>query len=467
MVCKNCGKALSDSSKFCTECGTIINDIKEIKQEMKQETENQFQTNLVENKYNEVKKVKWSASKICIAGSIICLSVFLVLTIIDLIDYINYMINPHFFNWPFYMWLEDSWYPLIPAVILFILGLIIKKISKKKKIVAPRPKKHIGKKGVLKVVKRTCVMILSICILSLLIYGGYKIYSKVQDKKNNDQLYSKAVALTEQGDYDSARQLFWQITDRDVYEELMNCDYGKAKQLHEEGMLLEAYSILKYMVDYKDVATILAGKEYDRVKLNYQWTNSGSIVKFGQNEWVVLNVSNDRTLLLSKDVLYTTKFERTDERDSQLLWKNSSVRTYLNSYGFLNEYFSEEEMECILVTTLSTLDAAVHESRYEKDQIYETEDRVFILSEEEVDKWGGSGLLRSTSYTKNGDETTRDLYTVENGYVSRTPRYKESYNTSFSGFPDDIFNIEYTEFDIRPAMWVDYEKAIELELGTE
>lgn len=494
MFCKNCGKALPDSAKFCTECGMNINYIKEIKQEIRQETiqeieqeteqetENHSQSNLVENKYAEVKKRRWSASKICIAGSIICLSVFLVLTIIDLIDYISYMLNSPFFNWPFYMWLEDSWYPLIPAVALFILGLIIKKISKKKKKVAVRPKKVHREKRVLKIVKRTCVTILSISILSLLAYGGYKIYSKVQDKKHNDQLYSEAIALTEQGDYESAKQIFWKITDRDVSEELMNCNYVQAKQLHEKGMFKEAYSIFRYIVGYEDVDMILAGKEYDREKLYYQWTDYGSIVKFGQNEWVVLTISEDKALLLSKDVLYTTKFERTDERDSQLLWKSGSVRQYLNSGGFLNTFFSEDEKACIITTTLSTLDKyAAYSGEHEKDKVYETEDRVFLLSQDEVRNYPRSGicidkswLLRSTSYSKRdsltwGNRTERDLYVVaaNSTEVVKKSCYEESVNTSFSGFPDDIFNIEYNEFGIRPAMWVDYEKAIELELGTE
>lgn len=420
----------------------------------------------------EKKKRKWGVSSVFIIGSILCFVTALVITVIDVIDYIKYMINPHFFNWPISMWLEDDWYFLVPAVVFLALGLIVRKIPKKERKYSVRSKKRYEKKDVQKIIKRVCIIVLCIGVVSFAGYKGYRLYDKIRTEKSikehNDQLYDEAMDLIGLEQYSEARRLLWNVTDRDVSEDIGYCNYCLAKQSHENGMLDDAYKIFVNMTDYKDVAEILAGEEYDRVKLRYQWTTYKGTVKFGQNEWIILRSSNENSaLLLSKEALYTTTFEKTDEKDSQLLWKNSSVRSYLNSYSFLNTYFSAEEQKCIIPTTISTLDEAENASEYVTDQTYETTDKVFILSSEEASSWGGKGLVRSTSYYKNGSEITRTLYTANGRGVVRTARYEESYNTSYRGFPDDLFNVTYTKFEIYPAMWVDYEKVIDLELGIE
>ena len=69
---------------------------------------------------------KLNIAKVCIIGSIICFAWALIETIVEGIDY---LLNPgRTFGFLAFIY---NWYPLVPAVVLLVAGIIIKIVKKK------------------------------------------------------------------------------------------------------------------------------------------------------------------------------------------------------------------------------------------------------------------------------------------------------------------------------------------------
>lgn len=107
-------------------------------------------------------------------------------------------------------------------------------------------------------------------------------------------------------------------------------------------------------------------------------------------KWRVLSVNGNDALLISDRIIEKGAF---NETNTDCTWGNSTIRSWLNGYSsennvdakdyqdnnFLDEAFSEEEQEAILLSTV------VNESNEEYGVIGEadTEDKVYLLSLEE------------------------------------------------------------------------------------
>lgn len=111
-------------------------------------------------------------------------------------------------------------------------------------------------------------------------------------------------------------------------------------------------------------------------------------------EWFVLDVQTDRMLLLSKEVLDAGIFNETDEK---AYWDECTLRNWLNQ-TFLNDAFTSKEQASILSTQINT----PANDAYETKAIPSTQDKVFLLSIEEVEQyfriaWGESGHFYDSS----------------------------------------------------------------------
>lgn len=98
-------------------------------------------------------------------------------------------------------------------------------------------------------------------------------------------------------------------------------------------------------------------------------------------QWTVLEVNGDEALLLSRNVLsagpYHTKY-------TEVTWENSSIRAMLNG-SFMESAFSEDEQKMILLTDVDNSRA----QSLQGDAFggADTQDRVFLLSAAETEKW--------------------------------------------------------------------------------
>lgn len=103
--------------------------------------------------------------------------------------------------------------------------------------------------------------------------------------------------------------------------------------------------------------------------------NIGDRIKFGNYSWIVLDITNDKTFLISEYIIDQRSYNQIYQDTT---WSECSLRAYLNN-DFLNT-FSLDEQARILVT----------ENQNPNNQWYGTLggevtlDRIFLLSLEEI-----------------------------------------------------------------------------------
>ena len=115
----------------------------------------------------------------------------------------------------------------------------------------------------------------------------------------------------------------------------------------------------------------------------------GSIIPFGDYDWRVLDVQNDKALLLSEKVIEKRTYHSSMVN---ITWEKCELRRYLNG-EFYNK-FNANEKGGIAETNVKTSNNPWYGTAGGSD----TKDKIFLLSIEEVVKhFGDSGQLRSKS----------------------------------------------------------------------
>ena len=167
-------------------------------------------------------------------------------------------------------------------------------------------------------------------------------------------------------------------------------------------------------------------------------------------EWIVLTKDNSRILLISKYGLDTRPYHLSRK---DITWEKSSIRKWLNRQ-FLTESFSSEENAVISTVTVS----ADANPNFNTDSGSDTEDKVFLLSYDEVSKFFSTDMERKCIPT---------AYAVSQGcFVSngsclwwlRSPGFESDY-AAYIDFEGAISMLGHTVHNIystvRPALWVD------------
>ena len=157
----------------------------------------------------------------------------------------------------------------------------------------------------------------------------------------------------------------------------------------------------------------------------------------GQEEdiiWQVLDIIEDRALIVSREVL---TFRRYNEDWGRMTWEECSLRKWLNE-DFLQTAFTEEERRRIIRRKIRNKENDL----FDTDAGPDTEDRVFLLSMEEAREYYA------------GDEKRR----AKAAWRLRTPGYKGGCYNAYvceSGMINahGCFN-DQKGFGIRPAMWI-------------
>ena len=174
-------------------------------------------------------------------------------------------------------------------------------------------------------------------------------------------------------------------------------------------------------------------------------------------EWLVLDREEDRILVISKYGLSSQAFNTTN---TSVTWGHSSVRDFLNR-RFLNDAFSEEEQTRILTVTV----CAEQNPFFKTDSGTDTQDKVFLLSIEEADRYFSSDEARRCIPTPN---TVAQGACVSSTYESegratcwwwlRQPGRRNNLAACIdddgsihpSGYDDNLDDVA-----VRPAMWID------------
>ena len=230
----------------------------------------------------------------------------------------------------------------------------------------------------------------------------------------------------------------------------------------------EGYEFAFYSIDanrdgvYEHEGVTSVSPEFETgITVKFNWKrkiNTGEIVKIGeysQNdttgfakdpiEWIVVGKENDNLLVLAKEIIdnkcYKDEYVHTS-------WETSTIRTWLNNQ-FYNEAFSEDEKAEII-----TEDDILHNG---------FSDRVFVLSEEQANKYFANDTLRAamaTKYAKNIINNGGKLEVANNGnspYWLRTvgETSTKAMDIDTVGAINTVGTTVTSTYDgVRPAMWV-------------
>ena len=158
----------------------------------------------------------------------------------------------------------------------------------------------------------------------------------------------------------------------------------------------------------------------------------------GSIKWKVLEVKDDRALIISKGILREMVFDEKPEDSNYVpLWENSILRKWLNE-DFLNSYFTDEEKKRVLVTNNPNNNL----TKYDKSVVeaHATDDKVFLLSKDEA----------ASYFPKDEDRCCEGclwLLRTTNPYFAVAVGYKGEISENNNCQPDDYCGI-------RPAMWI-------------
>ena len=192
----------------------------------------------------------------------------------------------------------------------------------------------------------------------------------------------------------------------------------------------------------------------------------GEPYRFGSYDWRVLDVQDDKVLLLAEDILEKRKY---NEKNTNVTWDKCTLRDYLN--GVFYESFGDDKKRIA-----PTLNENPTNPWYGTDGGKPTTDKIFLLSIAEVIKYfGDSGDLaaRKGWYWKDGKYELRDGkgYSINDQYNSnRVAKFNNEWSwwwlrspggsqssaagVDFGGYVSLGGNDVLHEGGVRPALWL-------------
>ncbi len=185
-------------------------------------------------------------------------------------------------------------------------------------------------------------------------------------------------------------------------------------------------------------------------------------------EWIVLDVQDGKSLLLSKYGLdakpYNTEY-------TDITWENSSIRKWLN-HDFLATAFTAEEQAAILTTQVDNSSTQGY-SEWSTSGGNNTQDQIFLLSYAEANQYlkvtpNDRNNLKSrvtpTAYTKAQGAYVSDDKTEDGSAAGwwwlRSPGFYQNY-AAYVFYDGLLLNFRVNRDGcIRPAFWLNLESEI-------
>lgn len=256
------------------------------------------------------------------------------------------------------------------------------------------------------------------------------------------QRYKKAISLIDAGEYDAAYAILEEIGNT---EAIVANKYNRAMECIDAQNYETALMLLNGL-GYKDSV-----KQYYR--LLFSKVTVGDTIVFGSYElddnatngkegieWLVLAKEDDTILVISR---YGVDWQKYNGEETSTSWEKCTLRSWLN-HDFFYSAFSEKEQTIILKTTVS----ADENPEYNVNPGSDTQDKMFLLSILEADKYFNSNRERTCRFIaqdawfwwlRSPGETLDNAATVDrDGSINK------------EGAQVNIVNIL-----VRPAMWID------------
>ncbi len=231
----------------------------------------------------------------------------------------------------------------------------------------------------------------------------------------------------------------------DITAELKNID-GKR--------VWSFYKIAESSVDATEVPATEKYKVGDVIKFGKYEQDNNTSNGTEDIEWKVIDVKGNNALVISKYVLDIRPYS-----GGHWQWEKASLRDWLNA-DFYNDAFSAEDQQKIEVTTVK----AKKNSDKNKDQGSDTQDKVFILSDDEVKEYfttDNERLCKPTAYAV-GDRSIYKNYEPYVDFCSWWVRYAVTDGSTGSdascvGIKGGVgtYGMVQAGCGVRPAMWIE------------
>ena len=313
--------------------------------------------------------------------------------------------------------------------------------------------------------KKTYVPLIILTVLALLISIGvtqvlpaikYNLALNYLNEENHEE--SLAV-FKEISDYKDSGEKIAEIKEA-IKSKGYEPVYLEGVKLAEEGRQSEAVKLFAELGDYKDSFNYIKSYNescFDRSP-EISDLNEGDTFVFGSYEqdgnsetgtepieWIILDKQDDRALAIS---LYTLSNIPYNGEYTDTVWETSSLRENLNN-KFINDVFTAYQQEFILTSALSTKD----NEAYSTDGGADTNDKIFVLSIEEAEKYFPDYSKRSAFATKassNGHNTEAYWWLRSPGSAQNHAAYV-AINGNIITTGNVVTNANCA---IRPAMWI-------------
>jgi len=126
----------------------------------------------------------------------------------------------------------------------------------------------------------------------------------------------------------------------------------------------------------------------------------GNIIEFGGHNWLVLDVEDGKALIITERIIDIREYHDTNGSTAPVTWEDSTIRCWLN-----NDFYSSFTVaeSGLIVETLVVNNGNL---QYGTWGGADTNDKVFLLSIEEVEKYFGSDISARIALSAYGDEST-------------------------------------------------------------
>ncbi|MCL2693702.1 MAG: DUF6273 domain-containing protein [Oscillospiraceae bacterium] len=167
--------------------------------------------------------------------------------------------------------------------------------------------------------------------------------------------------------------------------------------------------------------------------------NVGNIIKFGSYDWRVLDVQDDKALIISEDIIELKSYHADG---GEITWEHSSIRQYLN--GEFYNSFPPAEQGRIVETIIINCGNSIYGAAGGND----TTDNIFLLDFEEAQIY----------FTDDASRIAVDADGEGGWWWLRSPGY-DSIDAACVYYNGGIGTSGYVGFigGVRPAMWISLE----------
>ena len=307
-------------------------------------------------------------------------------------------------------------------------------------------------------------------------FGDYR----DSQKKAEDclaEIYKSAIGQYDAAKYVNGQKLFSWLAERGYKDSAKQADacetaikdgeYNAAVALMDAKKYEEAIKAFEALNGYRDSETKLdeaIGAILEPKLTSMKKATIGTIVKYGtyeqdnktanateEIEWIVLDKQGTKLLLISRYALDCLPYNKDIKG---VTWETCTLRTWLNG-TFLNAAFSAAEQKKIVQTTVQNPD----NSRYKTKGGNDTQDRVFLLSIDEANKYFASNGARMCAGTAYAYAQGTDK--ANNGncwWWLRSPGSDQdnAAYVSSGGYVGGLgYSVDYDYIAVRPAFWID------------